>query len=76
LLLDLRQFHDLLEAAAIAVGNPDVAAGALHDLARDGEPEPALASREKSNERCAVRCRRSGREVLSLGAAKSRSQFY
>jgi len=37
LLLDLRQFHDLLEAAAIAVGNLNVTARALHDLARDGE---------------------------------------
>ena len=37
LLLDLRQFNHLLEASTVAVGNPDVAARALHDLARDGE---------------------------------------
>src|SRR6476620_12064402 len=37
--LDRRELNNLLEASAGAVGNLDVAAGALDDLARDGEPK-------------------------------------
>ena len=70
--LDLRELNNLLEASAGAVGNLDVAAGALDDLARDGEPKagagdilpPAWIDAEERLEHLAEKLRRNARPFV------------
>src|SRR6476660_4257031 len=70
--LDLRELDDLLETSTSAVGNLDVAAGALNDLARDGEPEagagdilpPAWINAEERLEHLPEKLRRNARPVV------------
>ena len=70
--LDLRELDDLLETSAGAVGNLDVAAGALDDLARDGEPKagagdilpPAWIDAEERLEHLAKKLRRNARPFV------------
>ena len=70
--LDLRELDDLLETSAGAVGNLDVAAGALDDLARDGEPKagagdilpPAWIDAEERLEHLAEKLRRNARPFV------------
>ena len=70
--LDLRELNDLLEASAGAVGNLDVAAGSLDDLARDGEPEagardilpPAWIDAEEGLEHLAKKLWRNARPFV------------
>ena len=70
--LDLRELNNLLEASAGAVGNLDVAAGALDDLARDGEPKagagdilpPAWIDAEERLEHLAEKLRRAGADRI------------